>query len=72
MKKMHVTNQQNEPPSGIHRFAGTGHAFVPATVHVPSVAEAVARTEELRFAEQAYNQQVWLMCADLRQPAIAP
>ena len=60
MKKMHVTNQQKEPPSGIHRFASTGHAFVPATMHVLSTAEAVVRTDEQRHVQQAINHQVQL------------
>lgn len=59
MKKMHVANQQKQPPSDVKRFPGTGHAFVPATTHVPSTAEAVLRTEEQRQAEHVHNQLVW-------------
>lgn len=42
----------------MHRSAATGHAFVAATIQVPTVAEAVVHTEEARLKTQAQNQQV--------------
>ena len=55
---MHVFTLQTQPPKFPPKSTGTGHAFVPATAQVPTVAEAAAMTEHLRQLEGAANQEV--------------
>ncbi len=54
---MHVAELQSKPPA-MPKSADTGHAFVPATSRVMTLAEAAAMTEQLRHCEQAVNQEV--------------
>ncbi len=56
---MHVAELQSKP-AAMPKSADTGHAFVPATSRVLTLAEAAAMTEQLRHSEQAVNQEV--MC----------
>ena len=56
---MHVAELQSKP-APMPKSADTGHAFVPATSRVMTLAEAAAMTEQLRQSEQAVNQEV--MC----------
>ena len=55
---MHVASLQSQPPPAQPRGTNTGHAFVPATAQVLSIAEAAMMTEQLRQSEQAVNQEV--------------
>jgi len=54
---MHVAELHSKPPA-MPKAADTGHAFVPATSRVMTLAEAAAMTEQLRHSEQAVNQEV--------------
>ena len=56
---MHVAELQSKPPA-LPKSADTGHAFVPATSRVMTLAEAAAMTDQLRHSEQAVNQEVML------------
>ena len=55
---MHVVELQTHAPRVHPKSSSTGHAFVAATARVPSVAEAVAMTEQLRLSKEAANQEV--------------
>lgn len=57
ISKMHVAELKSKPPA-LPKSAATGHAFVPATSRVMTLAEAAAMTEQLRCSEQAVNQEV--------------
>jgi len=57
INKMHVAELQSKPPA-LPKSAGTGHAFMPATSRVMTLAEGAAMTEQLRHSEQAVNQEV--------------
>ena len=58
ISKMHVVQLQTHSPKVAVKSINTSHAFVPATVKVSTVAEAVAMTEQLRLSEEAANQEV--------------
>ena len=58
ISKMHVVELQTHTPKVPPKSSSTGHAFVPATARAPTVAEAVAITEQLRLSEEAANQEV--------------
>lgn len=57
INKMHVAELQSKSPA-LPKSANTGHAFVPATSRVMTLAEAAAITEQLHWSEQAVNQEV--------------
>ena len=57
---MHVASLQSQPAASQPRSCATGHAFAPATARVPTVAEAMAMTQQLRHSEQAVCQEVIL------------
>ena len=58
ISKMHVVQLQTHTTKVPPKSSSTGHAFVPATAKVPTVAEAVATTEQLRLSKEAANQEV--------------
>lgn len=55
---MHVVQLQTHSPKAPPKSSNTGHAFVAATAKVPTVAEAVGMTEQLRLSQEAANLQV--------------
>lgn len=55
---MHVVQLQTHAAKVAPKSSSTGHAFVAATSRMPTVAEAVAMTEQLRLSEEAANQEV--------------
>ncbi|KAL0043957.1 hypothetical protein WJX82_008849 [Trebouxia sp. C0006] len=70
INKMHVAELQSKPPA-MPKSADTGHAFVPATSRVMTLAEAAAMTEQLRHCEQAVNQEVAEKARQRHQEAAA-
>lgn len=55
---MHVVQLQTHSPKAPPKSSNTGHAFVAATAKMPTVAEAVGITEQLRMSQEAANLQV--------------
>ena len=58
MKKMHVSEMQTQRPARPIQSTSTGHAFMPATADVLTIAEAAMLTGQLKQSQQAANQQV--------------
>ena len=63
--KTHVTTLQTQPPKVPAKSTGTGHAFLPATARMPTLAEAAATTEQLRQCQEAAHQKVALHTIDV-------
>lgn len=55
---MHVVQLQTHSPKAPPKSSNTGHAYVAATAKMPTVAEAVDITEQLRMSQEAANLQV--------------
>lgn len=66
INKMHVAELQSKPLA-LPKSADTGHAFVPATSRVMTLAEAAAMTDQLRHSEQAVNQE-YCHCEEPKLP----